>query len=123
MTSRVNRRAAHMAALATRSGFDAAITIAARTPILFAQGFNPTADSTRETHQMVQEKVSAMFEGAMAAQKAWANFFVRAAFGGVRTADDVSLGMASVAGAALRPAQRSVRANAKRLTRKAIAFP
>jgi hypothetical protein len=114
--SRLNKRAIFMAASAMQSGFDAAVTIAARTPGLLSQGFNPTAESARETQRMIQEKVDAVYEGAAAAQCAWASFLLKASFGGIRNANDFSLGMAGVAEAAMRPARRKVRANAKRLT-------
>jgi hypothetical protein len=41
---------------------------------------------------------------------------LKASFGGIRNANDLSLGLANVAEAAIRPARRKVRANAKRLT-------
>ena len=71
---------------------------------------------------MVQEKVDAAVEGAFAAQAAWGAFFVKAAFGGVRSPHDVSVGLTAIAEAAAGPARRKVRANARRLT-GAKAFP
>ena len=65
---------------------------------------------------MVQEKVDAAIEGAFAAQAAWGAFVIKAAFGGVRTPNDVSAGFAAIAEAASAPARRTVRANARRLT-------
>ena len=44
----------------------------------------------------------------MAAQAAWGAFMLKAAFGGVRTPNDVSIGLANVAEAAARPAQRKL---------------
>ncbi len=61
---------------------------------------------------MVQEKVDAAVEGAFAAQAAWGAFLIKAAFGGVRTPNDVSMGLAGIAEAAAKPARRKVRANA-----------
>ena len=55
-------------------------------------------------------------EGAFAAQAAWGEFFIKAAFGGVRTPDDVSAGFTAIVEAAAAPARRKVRANARRLT-------
>jgi hypothetical protein len=114
--SRLSKRTMLIAASAMQVGMDAAVTIAARTPALMSQGFNPTAESARETRRMVQEKIDATCEGAVAAQLAWASFFLKASFGGIRNASDLSLGLADVAEAAIRPARRKVRANAKRLT-------
>ena len=71
---------------------------------------------------MVQEKVDAVVEGAFAAQAAWGAFFIKAAFGGVRTPQDVSAGLTAIVEAAAGPARRKVRANARRLT-GAKAFP
>jgi hypothetical protein len=65
---------------------------------------------------MVQEKVEAAIEGAWAAQAAWGAFFIKAALGGVRTTNDVSAGLTSIADAAAAPARRKARANARRLT-------
>jgi len=74
------------------------------------------AEKAREAQLMVQEKVDAAIEGALAAQAAWGAFVLKAAFGGVRTPNDVSLGLAGIAQAAAKPARRKVRANARRLT-------
>ena len=66
---------------------------------------------------MVQEKVDAAMEGALSPRKRpGAAFFIKAAFGGVRTPGDVSAGLATIAQAAMGPARRKVRANARRLT-------
>jgi hypothetical protein len=114
--SRLNKRTFGIAASAMQAGVDAAVTIAARTPGLISQSFNPTAENAREAQRMVQEKLDALVEGAAAAQFAWASLMVKASFGGIRNANDWSMGLAGVAEAAMRPAKRKVRANAKRLT-------
>jgi hypothetical protein len=114
--SRLTKRTAMMAASTMQAGLDSAITIAARTPALLSHGFNPTAESLRETQRMIQEKIEAVYEGAAAAQLAWASFLLKASFGDMVSASDFSLGLADVAEAAIRPARRKVRANAKRLT-------
>jgi hypothetical protein len=114
--NRVNKRTLHIASSAMQAGADAAVTIAARTPGLLMQGVNPTAEGAREARRMVQEKIDAFVEGAAAAQFAWASLMVKACFGGIRNPSDLSLGMSGVAEAAMRPARRKVRANARRLT-------
>jgi hypothetical protein len=114
--SRLRKRTMLIAASAMQAGIDSAVTIAARTPALLIQGFNPTSESARESRRMVQEKVDAVYEGALAAQMAWASFLLKASFGGIRNASDLSLGLSNVAEAAIRPARRKVRANARRLT-------
>ena len=50
--------------------------------------FGAPAEKAREAQLMVQEKVDAAIEGALAAQAAWGAFLLKAAFGGVRTAND-----------------------------------
>jgi hypothetical protein len=102
-----------------QSGVDAALTIAARTQGMMSPVGAPT-EKAREARLMVQEKVDAAVEGAVAAQAALGAFMVKAAFGGVRSANDVSIGLARVAEAAAKPARRKVRANARRLAGKAF---
>jgi hypothetical protein len=100
---------------------DAALTIAARTQNLMSPG-GGSKENAREARLMVQEKVDAAIEGAFAAQAAWGAFMLKAAFGGVRTPNDMSMGLAGIAEAAAKPARRKARANARRLT-GAKAFP
>jgi hypothetical protein len=113
---RMSKRTLHMASSAMQAGVDAAVTIAARTPGLLMHGVNPTEQSAREARRMVEEKVDAFVEGVTAAQFAWGALMMKACFGGVRTASDLSFGMTGIAEAAMRPARRKVRANARRLT-------
>lgn len=105
-----------MAKANMQSGIDAAVTIAARTQGMLALGGEPL-DKALEAQLMVSEKVEAAVQGAFAAQAAWGAFMIKAAFGGVRSANDVSVGLAGIAEAAARPARNKVRANARRLTR------
>jgi hypothetical protein len=98
-----------------QTGVDSALTIAARTQDMMSFGGRP-GEKAREAHLMVQEKVDAVIAGAFAAQDAWGAFMIKAAFGGVRTANDLSLGLTGIAQAAAGPAWRAVRANARRLT-------
>ncbi len=97
-----------------QTGLDAALTIAARAQNMMSPGGGPT-EKAREARLMVQEKVDAAVEGAIAAQAAWGAFMLKAAFGGVWTAHDVSIGLTGIAEAATKPARRKVRANARRL--------
>lgn len=109
---RLTRRSLELATDAANAGFDAAVTIAARTPGLF----QPSRENTREAQRMVQEKVVAAYEGALGAAFAWNSFLIKAAFGGATSPDSVSHALVDVAEAAMAPAQRAVKANAKRLT-------
>ena len=115
VSRRLARRSLAIAKANAQAGADAALTIAARTQNLLTPG-GRESDKAREARLMVQEKVDAAMEGAFAAQAAWGAFFIKAAFGGVRTAHDVSAGLTAIAEAAAAPARRKVRANARRLT-------
>ncbi len=115
VSKRLAKRSLAMAKANVQSGVDAALTIAARTQSLMSPAGMPT-EKAREARLMVQEKLDAAVEGALAAQAAWGAFLLKAAFGGVRTPNDVSIGLAGVAEAAAKPARRKVRANARRLT-------
>jgi hypothetical protein len=115
VSRRLTKRSLAIAKANAQAGADAALTIAARTRNLLAPGGRQT-HKAREARLMVQEKVDAAVEGAFAAQMAWGSFFIKAAFGGVRTPNDVSVGLTAIAEAAVAPARRKVRANARRLT-------
>jgi hypothetical protein len=114
VSKRLTRRSLALAKANVQTGMDAAVTIAARTRSLASPGAAP-AEKAREARLMVQEKLDAAVEGAIAAQTAWGAFLVKAALGGVRTPSDVSVGLAVVAEAAAMPLRRKVRANARRL--------
>jgi hypothetical protein len=110
----LQRRAVAMSFTAMESSVAAAITIAARAPILL--GLAPRdRQSAREAQRMVIEKMEAAIEGAAAAQVAMMMLWTRMAFGGVQGPTAFAHGLADVAHAATRPAHRRVRANAKRL--------
>lgn len=115
VSRRLARRSLAIAKANAQAGADAALIIAARTRTLLAPG-GGSRHKAREGRLMVQEKVDAAVEGAFAAQKAWGAFFINAAFGGIRTPSDVSAGLTAIAEAAVAPARRKVRANARRLT-------
>jgi hypothetical protein len=114
VSRRLTNQSLAIAKANAQAGADAALTIAVRTQKLLAPGRQ--AVKAREARLMVQEKIDATIEGAFAAQAAWGAFFIKAAFGGVRTPDDVSAGLTAIAEAAAAPARRTVRANARRLT-------
>ena len=120
-SGRVTKRALAIAQANVQAGVDAVLTIAARTQSLLAPG-GGQSEKAREAKLMVQEKVDAAVEGALAAQAAWGSFFIKTVFGGVRTPNDVSTGLTNIAEAAAAPVRRKVRANARRLT-GAKAFP
>ena len=114
VSKRLAKRSLAMAKANVQSGVDAALTIAARTQGMMSPAGGPS-EKAREARLMVQEKVDAAVVGAIAAQVAWGAFLVKAAFGGVRSPNDLSYGLAGIAEAAAKPARRKVRANARRL--------
>jgi hypothetical protein len=116
MNKTLTRRSMRLASKTAQAGLDAAVTIAARTSSLAMPGLDLSGDNARESRLMVQEKIAAAVEGTFAAQMAWGSFLIKAAFGGVTTPNHVSHAMVDVAEAAMRPARRAVRANARRLT-------
>jgi hypothetical protein len=99
-----------------QAGLDSAVTIAARAPGLATAGLDPLGAGAREVGRLVREKATAAFDGALGAQLAWSSFLVKAAFGGVTSFEHVSHALVDVAEAAMGPARRRVRANARRLT-------
>ena len=90
-------------------------TIAMRMPDLAAEGLAGRPPSA-ETRRMVQEKLNAAAQGAMNGAMESARLATRM-MGGRMDAAGLASGMLDVANAAGLPAQRKVRANAKRLTR------
>src|SRR5271170_1935872 len=114
VANRLANRSLVIAKANVGTGVDTALTVLARTQDMLTLG--SPAEKAREAQLMVQEKVDAAIEGALAAQAAWGAFMLKAAFGGVRTPSDVSFGLAGIAQAAAKPARRKVRANARRLT-------
>jgi len=115
LSKRLTRRSLALAKSNAQTTADAALTIAVRTQRLLSPA-RAEADKAREARLMVQEKLDAALEGALAAQAAWGAFVLKAALGGVRTANDVSAGLSHIAEAAAKPARKKVRANARRLT-------
>jgi hypothetical protein len=113
---RLTQRAVKFARKAAQAGLDSAVTIAARTPGLVSAGFDPAGAGAREVGLLVREKAAAAYEGAWDAQLAWNSFLIKAAFGGVTSPNHFSHALVDVAEAAMGPARRKVRANAKRLT-------
>ncbi len=115
MVKRLANKSLAMAKANAQAGVDAALTITARTHNMLSPAGEPM-EKAREAQLMVAEKMEATVEGAVAAQAAWGAFLIKAAFGGVRSPNDFSMGLAGVAEAAMNPALRKVRANARRLT-------
>ena len=90
---------------------DTSITLWWRWPILLAAGM-PSRD-TAELNRMVSEKVTAATSGMVAAQTETMRIAARAL-----TGKKTPHASTAVAAAALKPALRTVKANAKRLRKK-----
>lgn len=95
------------AALAPAAGF----VVATRLARMAAEGGQPSAKGTIEAHRMLSEKMAAAFEGGVAASRVMAGL---AAAAGPVSAAGV---MVAASEAALRPAARRLKANARRLAR------
>ena len=109
--------AADLGAAALHTG----ITLWYRWPILMAAGAAPLqARDAAELNRMVSEKMAAAAQGMIAGQ-AEAMRLTFAAMTGRLPAKRVPAASASVAHAAVRPALRTVKANAKRLRRRRTA--
>jgi hypothetical protein len=87
----------------------AATTIAARMPILFAAGAG-SPKAMRETRRMCSEKYAAAVEGTIAAGQEWGKLWMRMPMG-----QDPGGDLSSIVHAAIKPAQRTCKANALRL--------
>ena len=59
----LNQRSMTMALRTAEAGFDAAVTIAARTPDLMTSAFDQSGEKAREAELMIQEKFCAAYEG------------------------------------------------------------
>lgn len=98
------------------SAMDATLTIAARMPILAAGLMNPTASSMKEWNTAVNEKFTAVMEGAFAASLAWQQTMIRCAFR-PPTPAGLAQDLVDMTNLALSPARKAAKANAKRLSR------
>ncbi|MEJ1157047.1 hypothetical protein [Prosthecomicrobium sp. N25] len=100
------------------AGVHAAVTITQRLPAFSAVAMAPFAGAAAaaEVELAMTEKVAAIWLGAIEAGLEWQRFGFALASGAVRP-EAVPSRWLAVAEAAAGPARRTVRANAKRLTR------
>lgn len=106
------RRQAALATGFAAMGPFAGFVVATRLAQMAREGGAPSAAGTAEVQRMMSEKMSAAIEGGMAASRV----MTRMAFAGDPVA---AAGVMVAAGeAAIKPAARVVRANAKRLSRR-----
>ena len=113
--TRQNRNNVHSAFTAWQTSLDAATTIAARTPILMSAALTGSPKAMREVQRMVSEKTAAAVQGALAAGHAWTTFWLSLA--SLNPSVSFHDHLAAITDAALAPARRTCRANARRLTR------
>jgi hypothetical protein len=112
----LNRSLVQAASQAGEATVDAAVTIAARWPILAGCFISPSAKGMAEWNRAYTEKAAAAWEGALAASAAWQQLMIRSAFtppSPTALAND----LVRVSHKAGHAARKRVRANAKRLSR------
>ena len=78
---------------------------------------NPGTENAREATRMVEEKVAAAAEGVVGASFAWGAFVFASLLRGGATPTQFSHALFDIAEAAAGPARRTVRANARRLSK------
>jgi hypothetical protein len=98
----------------------APLVVAQRLPLLWLESVGLSASGKRESERMVAEKMAATVEGVIAAHIEMQRIFWQsgvAMMRGAQPAGPLTAGM-RLTQAALEPAARRVRGNAKRLSRK-----
>ncbi|GLK79551.1 hypothetical protein [Methylopila turkensis] len=104
------RQAALVGGFAAMGPF-AGFVVATRVARMAQEGCSPTAAGAAEAQRMMSEKVMAAWEGGMAAGRVLSRL-------GVTSSPMAAAGVMVAAGeAAMRPAARAVRANARRLSK------
>ena len=97
-------------------GQASAVTLGHRLPMLAAAPFFPLPETFVEINRMITEKVAVTMEGSLAAAGETASLALRTAIGRAGPME-LATGMLTIAEAVTKPVHRSVRANAKRLSR------
>ena len=100
------------------AGASTMMTLAFRLPMFGWTSLVPLAERQAEVARMFDEKAAAMVEGAIMANVEMMRLAGVAATGRMR-ADEFGAAATGIAAAGLRPAYRTVRANARRLHRQA----
>jgi hypothetical protein len=94
------------------------VTLWYRLPLFGIASLAPMVERRLEGARMVDEKLAAMVEGVVEANMEMVRLASAAVMGQLR-ADEMAAAPATIAAASLRPAFRTVRANARRLHRRA----
>jgi hypothetical protein len=115
MTRHIGHAIAKASAEVGEAAHNSMVTIAARVPIFAGLLVSPTQSALTEWNEACSEKLSAVFEGGMAAMAEWNAVLIGAAF---RPLTPVGFASAAirVVEQASGPAHRAVRANARRLS-------
>jgi hypothetical protein len=93
-------------------------TITARMPVLFDGAVPPSPAALAEWNRAYSEKVQAGWQGAVVAAAEWQAMMLRSAFR-VPTPVGLANDLLGIAAKAAHPARRRVKANAKRLGKRA----
>lgn len=117
MAKRTRRALTNFAADSVLAGAAAAMTLWYRLPMLAFASLVPLAKRQAEATRMVDEKAAAMVEGALLANMEMVRIAGAAAMG---RPQDLGAASIAIAAAGMRPAFRTVRANARRLNRAAL---
>jgi Mlc titration factor MtfA (ptsG expression regulator) len=91
-------------------------TLAMRLPVLVSLMTTPTDMDRIEAQRMVDEKVTAALEGLSAAQTSLVTLSIAMMRGEICSVNAYQRAMTELVAVAMAPAQRKVRANARRLT-------
>jgi hypothetical protein len=95
------------------------VTLWYRLPLFGIASLAPMLERRLEGARMVDEKLAAMVEGVVQANIEMVRLLTAAATGRLG-ADEIAAAPAAIAAAGMRPAFRTVRANARRLHRAAL---
>jgi hypothetical protein len=111
------RRGSHLGTDSAVAAVSAAMTLWHRLPMFGLASVATAAERQREATRMVDEKSAAFIEGCVAANMEVVRLFSAAAMGQFGPLWNAPMAIAS---AGLKPAFRTVNANAKRLNQKAL---
>jgi hypothetical protein len=119
MTKSARRTLTDFTADAAFAGAATAMTLWYRLPMFAFSSLTSMTQRQAEATRMVDEKAAAMVEGTLMAGMEMIRLAGAVATGRM-SADEMGAAPVAIAAAGLRPAFRTVRANAKRLNRQAL---
>jgi hypothetical protein len=119
MSKSAHRTATNFAMDSVMAGASTLMTLSFRLPMFAWTSLVPFAQRQAEMVRMVDEKAAAMVEGAVLANIELVRLAGVAASGRMRP-DEVASAAVGLAAAGMRPAYKTVRANARRLHRQSL---